>query len=60
MAISYDSNDKKNVQYFVLTDKISSNGNMVYATGSLSNKGLNPDYFTGNGTKIVNILIVDN
>lgn len=34
----------------------STNPNMVYKTNKTLNKGLNPDYFSGNSTKIVNAL----
>lgn len=53
---TYKPEDKKTVQYYVLTDKISSNSDMVFTSSSFSNKGLNPAYFSGNKTKIVNIL----
>lgn len=52
----YKPDDKNTVQYYVLTDKISSNSDMVFKSSLLANKGLNPAYFSGNGTKIVNIL----
>lgn len=52
------ADDKFNVQYDVLTYKIdaATNAKMVYKTSTTLNKGLNPAYFSGNGTKIVNIL----
>ena len=53
---TYKPEDKKTVQYYVLTDKISLNSDMVFTSSSFSNKGLNPAYFSGNKTKIVNIL----
>lgn len=52
----YDPQNKLSVQYYVLTDKISSNTDMKYDKNALRNKGLNPDYFTGNATKVVNAL----
>lgn len=53
---TYKPEDKKTVQYYVLTDKINLNSDMVFTSSLLSNKGLNPAYFSGNKTKIVNIL----
>ena len=53
---TYKPDDKKTVQYYVLTDKISSNSDMIFASSLFANKGLNPAYFSGNKTKIVNIL----
>lgn len=46
------------IAYEVLTRKMDTTTNplMVYKTSVLMNKGLNPDLFAGNGTKIVNIL----
>lgn len=46
------------IAYEVLTRKMDTKTNplMVYKTSVLMNKGLNPDLFAGNGTKIVNIL----
>ena len=46
------------IAYEVLTRKIDEKTNplMVYKTSALVNKGLNPDYYTGSETKIVNIL----
>ena len=34
----------------------STNPNMVYKSNAALNKGLNPEFFTGNGTKIVNAI----
>ena len=46
------------IAYEVLTRKMDTKTNplMVYKTTTFTNKGLNPEYFTGNNTKIVNIL----
>ena len=46
------------VAYEVFTTKLDTKTNplMVYKTIAFTNKGLNPEYFTGNKTKIVNIL----
>lgn len=46
------------VAYEVFTTKLDTTTNplMVYKTSQLTNKGLNPELFKGNGTKIVNIL----
>lgn len=43
-------------QINVLTTKTSENTSMVYKTNATLNKGLNPAYFSGNSTKIVNAL----
>lgn len=43
-------------QINVLTTKTSENTKMVYKTNATLNKGLNPSYFSGNSTKIVNAL----
>lgn len=52
------ADDKFNVQYDVLTYKIdaTTNSKMVYRASTALNRGLNPAYFSGNDTKIVNIL----
>ena len=52
------STDKQQVQYDVLTFKLDSTTNpkLVYNAMSTMNKGLNPKIFSGNGTKLVNIL----
>lgn len=52
----YDPQNKLSVQYYVLTDKISANTDMKFDTNALRNKGLDPDFFNGNATKIVNAL----
>lgn len=46
------------LQMEILASKTDSttNPNMVYKTNATLNKGLNPDYFTGNSTKIVNAI----
>ena len=46
------------VAYEVFTTKLDTKTNplMVYKTSQFTNKGLNPELFTGNETKIVNIL----
>ena len=43
-------------QINVLTTKTSENTSMVYKTNATLNKGLNPEFFSGNSTKIVNAL----
>ena len=43
-------------QLDILTTKTSENPDMVYRANASLNKGLNPDYFTGNNTKIVNAI----
>lgn len=52
------ADDKFNVQYDVLTSKIdqATNPKMLYKSSVVLNKGLNPAFFSGNNTKIVNIL----
>ena len=52
------STDKQQVQYDVLTFKLDSTTNpkLVYKAMTTANKGLNPKFFSGNYTKIVNIL----
>ena len=46
------------IAYEVLTRRMDTTKNplMVYKTAAITNKGLDPEYFTGNSTKIVNIL----
>ena len=44
------------LQMNILTSKTSDNPNMTYKTNAILNKGLNPDYFSGQYTKIVNAL----
>lgn len=43
-------------QINVLTQKTSDNPEMVYKTSGTLNKGLNPNYFSGTNTKIVNAI----
>ena len=51
------STDKQQVQYDVLTFKLDSTTNpkLVYKTTPNVNKGLNPKFFSGTNTKLVNI-----
>lgn len=44
------------LQMNILASKTSDNPNMVYKTNATLNKGLNPAYFSGNYTKIVNAI----
>ena len=50
--------DKNQVQYDVLTIKLDSTTNpkLIYRGSPAANKGLDPSLFSGNNTKIVNIL----
>lgn len=43
-------------QLDILTEKTENNPDMVYRSSAALNKGLNPEYFTGNNTKIVNAI----
>ena len=43
-------------QINVLTTKTAENAEMIYKSIPALNKGLNPAYFTGNDTKIVNAI----
>ena len=43
-------------QMEILTSRTSSNSNMQYKNNATLNKGLNPSYFSGNSTKIVNAI----
>lgn len=58
MAYEAKPNERKQVQYDVFTYRLDSttNDKLVYRASKLLNKGLNPNYFTGDNTKIVNIL----
>lgn len=58
MAYDATPNERKQVQYDVLTYKlnVATNDKLVYKSNAVLNKGLNPDYFSGNNTKLVNIL----
>lgn len=44
------------LQMNILTSKTESNPNMPYKSNATLNKGLNPEHFTGNSTKIVNAI----
>ena len=44
------------LQMNILATKTSDNPNMVYKSNATLNKGLNPDYFSGNSTKLVNAI----
>lgn len=44
------------LQLNILTSKTSDNSNMVYKSNGTLNKGLNPAYFSGNNSKIVNAI----
>lgn len=50
--------ERKQVQYDVLTYKlnVATNSKLYYRANAAANKGLNPAYYTGNNTKLVNIL----
>lgn len=58
MAYDGTDNERKQVQYDVLTYKldVATNDKLVYRASRISNKGLKPTYFSGNDTKLVNIL----
>ena len=58
MAYDATLNERKQVQYDVLTYKldVTTNNKLVYKTNAALNKGLNPDYFSGSKSKLVNIL----
>ena len=58
MAYDGTNNERKQVQYDVLTYKldVATNDKLVYKVSKIANKGLNPAYFSGNDTKLVNIL----
>ena len=58
MAYDATLNERQQVQYDVLTYKLdtTTNNKLVYKANIALNKGLNPSYFSGNNTKIVNIL----
>lgn len=58
MAYEAKPNERKQVQYDVFTYRLDSttNDKLAYRASKLLNKGLNPNYFTGDNTKIVNIL----
>lgn len=50
--------ERKQVQYDILTYKLdeATNSKLYYRKNTAANKGLNPEYYTGNNTKLVNIL----
>lgn len=52
------TDQEKVLQTGILAEKTdeATNPNMVYSTAGAANKGLNPAYFTGNNTKIVNAM----
>lgn len=50
------TDEELKLQMNILASKISDNPNMTYKTNAVLNKGLNPDYFSGNYTKVVNAL----
>ena len=58
MAYGATLNERQQVQYDVLTYKLDSvtNNKLVYKTNTTLNKGLNSSFFSGNNTKLVNIL----
>ena len=58
MAYDATLNERKQVQYDVLTYKLdtATNNKLIYKTSAALNKGLNPSYYSGNNTKLVNIL----
>lgn len=58
MAYDGTDNERKQVQYDVLTYRldVETNDKLVYRASKISNKGLKPAYFSGNDTKLVNIL----
>ena len=44
------------LQMNILTTATENNENMKYRANAALNKGLNPEFFTGNNTKIVNAI----
>ena len=50
------SEEELRLQLEILTAKTEDNPDMVYNANALLNKGLNPNYFTGNNTKIINAI----
>ena len=52
------TDQEKVLQAGILAEKTdaATNPNMTYASNVINNKGLNPAYFTGNNTKIVNAI----
>ena len=50
------SDEELLLQMNILASKTEDNPNMMYKANASLNKGLNPEYFTGNNTKIVNAI----
>lgn len=50
------SDEELLLQMNILASKTADNHNMVYKANAILNKGLNPEFFTGNNTKIVNAI----
>lgn len=52
------TDEQKILQADILTEKTdsSTNPNMTYSTSTAKNKALNPNYFSGNDTKVVNAI----
>ena len=50
------TDEELRLQMNILTSKIEDNPNMPYKANGSLNKGLNPEFFTGNNTKIVNAI----
>lgn len=50
------SDEELLLQMNILASKTEDNPNMAYKANATLNKGLNPEYFTGNNTKIVNAI----
>jgi hypothetical protein len=50
------TDDELMLQMNILASKTESNPNMPYKSNATLNKGLNPEFFTGNSTKIVNAI----
>ena len=50
------SDEELLLQMNILASKTGDNPNMAYKANATLNKGLNPEYFTGNNTKIVNAI----
>ena len=50
------TDEELKLQMEILTSKTESNPNMVYKANAALNKALNPAFFSGNGTKIVNAI----
>ena len=50
------SDEELLLQMNILASKTADNPDMVYKANAVLNKGLNPEFFTGNNTKIVNAI----